>query len=188
MVPQQLPADFEPSGLLPAGTFLATLAELRTSVLVRGTATTGTAWDFTWRLHLVAQLEVLVRDLWQVGIEQIFVDGSFCTDKPRPGDIDGYFVTSLLSWPSQAAKLRALRSAWSWDPRDMLPATNGKPKLPMWHEHRVELFPVYDPPFRDQSFLGTRTAQGPVFIDDFFRLTRSHEPKGIVQIAGDPRP
>ncbi|MBN1609643.1 MAG: hypothetical protein JW940_23625 [Polyangiaceae bacterium] len=188
MALQQLPADFEPSGLLRPGIFLATLAELRCSLLVQGTVSTGPGWRKKWRLHLVDQLELLVRDLWHVGIDQIFANGSFCTDKPRPGDIDGYFVTSWLNWRSQAATLRVLRPEWTWAPREMRPAADGKPKLPMWHEHRVELFPVFDPPFRDQSFLGTRTAEGKVFIDDFFQLTRSHESKGIVQIARDPQP
>jgi hypothetical protein len=26
------------------------------------------------------------------GIENIFIDGSFCTEKPDPGDVDGYWV------------------------------------------------------------------------------------------------
>lgn len=25
-------------------------------------------------------------------IEEIYIDGSFCTEKPDPGDIDGYWV------------------------------------------------------------------------------------------------
>jgi hypothetical protein len=26
------------------------------------------------------------------GIEDVFIDGSFCTEKPDPGDVDGYWV------------------------------------------------------------------------------------------------
>ena len=29
---------------------------------------------------------------WAAGIEEIYIDGSFCTDKPDSGDIDGYWV------------------------------------------------------------------------------------------------
>ena len=28
----------------------------------------------------------------QPGIQEIFIDGSFCTEKPDPGDVDGYWV------------------------------------------------------------------------------------------------
>jgi hypothetical protein len=38
----------------------------------------------------VDNLAVLVAQLWQVGIDRIFIDGSFAQDKPRPNDIDGY--------------------------------------------------------------------------------------------------
>lgn len=29
---------------------------------------------------------------WAAGIEDIFIDGSFCTEKLDPGDVDGYWV------------------------------------------------------------------------------------------------
>jgi hypothetical protein len=29
---------------------------------------------------------------WTAGIDDIFIDGSFCTEKPDPGDVDGYWV------------------------------------------------------------------------------------------------
>jgi hypothetical protein len=186
MPPRALPADFEPSGLLPAGTFVATIALLRTSLLVEGPVVALPSWDRPWRLHLVDQLEALVQDLWSVGIDRVFADGSFCTEKPRPGDIDGHFITSFPEWPARHEQLKRRRPVWTWSPRDLRPAADGKPKLPLWHQHRIELFPVFDPPFRAHSFRGTQTTQGPVFIDEFFRRTRDGRPKGIVQIVKEP--
>jgi hypothetical protein len=45
----------------------------------------------------VNNLEILTRQLWQVGIREIFADGSFAEDedKEHPNDIDGYFVCDL---------------------------------------------------------------------------------------------
>jgi hypothetical protein len=37
-------------------------------------------------------LRAAVEAFWAAGIEEIYVDGSFCTEKPDPGDIDGYWV------------------------------------------------------------------------------------------------
>jgi hypothetical protein len=44
---------------------------------------------------LVNNLEVLTRQLWQVGIRDVFADGSFAEDKEHPNDIDGYFESDL---------------------------------------------------------------------------------------------
>ena len=43
-------------------------------------------------------LGILVSELAHVGIEEICIDGSFCSHKDRPGDIDGYFVTDFQLW------------------------------------------------------------------------------------------
>jgi hypothetical protein len=37
-------------------------------------------------------LRAAVEAFWSAGIEEIYIDGSFCTEKPDPGDIDGYWV------------------------------------------------------------------------------------------------
>jgi len=52
-------------------------------------------WDTQWRRQLVENLGVLVRQLWQVGVTNVFVDGSFVENKDRPNDIDGYFECDL---------------------------------------------------------------------------------------------
>ena len=88
---------FGPDGLLPPGDYELSFAELRQSVLVLGPGDLGAwpTWDRTWRAKLVDNLEVLTRQLWQVGITDVFADGSFSEDKDHPNDIDGYFVCDL---------------------------------------------------------------------------------------------
>ena len=69
--------DFDPDGCLPIGDYELTLAELRTSILVRGPEKGYLNWDSGWRSRLVNNVEVLSQQLWQVGVTEIFVDGSF---------------------------------------------------------------------------------------------------------------
>lgn len=33
--------------------------------------------------------EALVNQLWQVGVSEVYIDGSFAEDKNHPNDIDG---------------------------------------------------------------------------------------------------
>jgi hypothetical protein len=44
------------------------------------------------RRWLLKGLRSAVQAYWAAGIEEIFLDGSFCTEKPDPEDIDGYWV------------------------------------------------------------------------------------------------
>jgi len=44
------------------------------------------------RRWLLKGLRAGVEAFWVAGIEEIYVDGSFCSEKPDPGDIDGYWV------------------------------------------------------------------------------------------------
>ena len=89
--------QFTEEGLLPPGDYEATLDELRHSILVVGPEgrINDPKWDAPWRKTLVDNLEIMVRQLWQVGIGDIFIDGSFAEDKDHPNDIDGYFVCDL---------------------------------------------------------------------------------------------
>lgn len=79
---------FKEHGLLPAQDFPMTFDQLRTSLLVTGPRDES-PWDTHKRLTLVSNLEILVNQLWRVGIAEIFIDGSFVEDKASPGDIDG---------------------------------------------------------------------------------------------------
>src|SRR6516165_5241828 len=83
---------FQPNGLLPRGDYEVTFDELRRSVLVNGPPETSqtSAWDSSWRLRLVDNREILTKQLWQVGVREIYADGSFAEDKDHPNDIDGY--------------------------------------------------------------------------------------------------
>jgi hypothetical protein len=172
---------FTEDGVLPAGDYGLTLEELAASPLVLGWGDAD-QWDIVWRGQLVSNLAVMVRHLWQVGIREVFVDGSFVEDKPHPNDIDGYFTcdAALLYTGELEARLQRLDPVWTWDPASRhASAASAKRQLPMWHRYRVELFP--------------HAGQGTGIVDQFgneltfpsaFRQSRSFKPKGIVKIEG----
>lgn len=138
---------FDADGLLPPGDYEMSFEELGNSLLVLGPAEERehSSWDRYWRERLVQNLEVLSRQLWQVGIRDIFADVSFAEDKDHPNDIDGYFVCDLppLMTGELTRQLNLLDPAkvWTWDPASRKPY-RGYPKkqLPMWHQYRVELY------------------------------------------------
>ena len=178
--------DFTGDGLLPPGDYEVTLDELRSSVLVDGPADTNVCpeWDGSWRMRLVSNLEILIDQLWRVGITEIFIDGSFAEDKGHPNDIDGYFVCDLMRLASGdlARELNLLdpHKIWTWDPAARRPHL-GYPKkqLPMWHEYRVELYPHYS-----GLLSGIRDQYGHEleFPSAFRRSRRDGKPRGIVKI------
>ena len=102
---------FTTDGLLPPGEYLLALDELQESPLVLGPgdARLYPGWDARWRATLVANLAILVRQLWAVGILEIFIDGSFVEDKDHPNDIDGYFVCDLRRLSSRRLAARTQR-------------------------------------------------------------------------------
>ncbi len=144
-----IPRSFNVDGLLDAGTYEATFAELRASVLVAGPAGFAVSgWDVGWRSRLVGNAQILVDQLWQVGITTIFLDGSFAEAKPRPNDIDGYFECDLRRFASGALQQDLNRldphKVWTWDRHSRRPAAGStKRELPMWHRYRVELYPHF---------------------------------------------
>jgi hypothetical protein len=135
----EIPA-FGADGLLPPGDYEVSFEELRQSMLILRPAdsTAQTSWDTAWREQLVHNLEILTRQLWQLGIREVFADGSFAEDKDHPNDVDGYFVCGLaeLSSGELARQLNLLDpfKVWTWDPASRKPY-RGYPKkqLPMWH-------------------------------------------------------
>jgi hypothetical protein len=177
---------FTSDGLLPPGDYAATLEDLERSMLVVGPALRAPdwTWDQEWRLHLVQRLSVLARQLWQVGINDIFINGSFVEDKSRPNDIDGYFVCDIhqLATGELQRRLNELdpKKVWTWDSEARRPFRGyPKPQLPMWHEYRVELYPHYG-----QSS-GIRDEHGHelMFPAAFRRARRSGAPKGIIKLV-----
>jgi hypothetical protein len=163
-----------------------TVDELRNSYLVGGTGLSQT-WDSKWRSNLVDHLEMVVGELWQVGVTEIFIDGSFVEDKDHPHDIDGYFLCDEADFISGALERRlnaiSARKIWTWDPasRRYSPST-GRWQLPMWHDHRVDMYPHYG------QVSGVRDAYGhDLLFPSLFRLTRhTNLPKGIVKILPQP--
>jgi hypothetical protein len=182
-----LPA-FTDDGLLPPGDYSLTLADLEKSILVRGPkgkkAMPG--WDADWRLKLVENLGILCRQLWKIGITEIFADGSFAEDKCHPNDIDGYFECELSRLASGELERELNRldphKVWTWDPAARKPY-RGYPKrqLPMWHIYRVELYPHVG------QISGIRDKFGnELEFPSAFRQTRgSSRAKGIIRIKGE---
>jgi hypothetical protein len=178
--------NFTDEGLLPPGDYEVSLAELRVSVLVAGPADMEAYpnWDRAWRRHLLDNLEILVKQLWQVGITDIFIDGSFAEDKDHPNDIDGYFVCDLMRLASgdfqRELNLLDPHKVWTWDPASRRPY-RGYPKrqLPMWHQYRVELYPHFT-----GLLSGIRDEHGNEleFPSAFRRSRRDGKPRGIVKV------
>jgi hypothetical protein len=174
---------FTSGGVVPATDYALTIDELGTSSLVAGSAS-RTEWDMSWRRQLVDNLRIMLGHLWQVGITDIFVDGSFAEDKAHPNDIDGYFLCEPNQYLSGEleSKLQTLDPIWTWDPDSRYAArAGGKRQLPMWHKYRVELFP----------HIGQLTGIVDAFGNELefpsaFRLTRDGTPKGIIKIVGGP--
>jgi hypothetical protein len=162
------------------------MPELRASMLVTGPPSLVAvgAWDARWRGVLVDNLAVLVAQLWQAGIDRIFVDGSFVEDKAHPNDIDGYFECTygVVASGRLEAMLNALDPlrSWTWDvARRRFDPGSGKRQLPMWHAYRVELYPHYPgliSGIRDQYGHGLQ------FPSAFRQQRGTFAPKGIVQI------
>jgi hypothetical protein len=76
-----IPAFDLRTGALPPGNHQATL-----ELIVK-------RFGFTPRRRwLLKGLRAAVEAFWAAGIQKIYIDGSFCTEKPDPGDIDGYWV------------------------------------------------------------------------------------------------
>jgi hypothetical protein len=180
--------DFQKDGLLPPGDYEVSFAELRGSVLVAGPADPKRYpnWDAPWRETLVGNLEILARQLWQVGITEIFADGSFAEDKDHPNDIDGYFVCDLhrLSSGELTRELNLIDpdKVWTWDPASRRPY-RGYPKkqLPMWHRYRVELYP-HIPGLGLGSGIRDRHGHELEFPSAFRQSRRDGTPRGIVKI------
>jgi hypothetical protein len=180
--------DFQKDGLLPPGDYEVSFAEIRRSVLVSGPGDPKRYpnWDAPWREALVSNLEILARQLWQVGITEIFADGSFAEDKDHPNDIDGYFVCDLrrLSSGELTRELNLIDpdKVWTWDPASRRPY-RGYPKkqLPMWHRYRVELYP-HSPGLGLGSGIHDRHGNELEFPSAFRQSRRDGTPRGIVKI------
>lgn len=184
-----IPTKFEPTQVLAPGTYEATIADLRNSLLVHGDGSSPT-WDAKWRAHLVSNLEILAKQLWQVGLTEIFIDGSFVENKDHPNDIDGYIDTGInvvnpASMQPLAQKVSALNNldpykVWTWNPqsRTFDPGT-GKSQLPMWVRYRVELYLHIEGMF---SGIRDKFGHNMQFPSAFRQSRRGFIEKGIVKL------
>ena len=124
-----------------------------------------------------------------MGIENVFIDGSFAEDKDHPNDIDGYFECDLKRLASgelhRDLNLLDEHKIWTWDHKTRTPHL-GYPKkqLPMWHVYRVELYPHVS-----GYTCGIKDKHGnELEFPAAFRLSRSDDkPKGIIKIIKDRR-
>jgi len=179
---------FNPIGCLDPGDYKMNFDELRRSLLVVGPgANIEPGWDAQWRLHLVNQAEVLVSQLWQIGVTEIFLDGSFVEQKSHPNDIDGYFVFNdllALANGDLEKNLNALDpyKSWTWDPHSRK-GYRGYPKkqLPMWHRYRVELYP-HVPILNNKTGIRDKYGNDMIFPSAFRTCRDTWEAKGIIQI------
>jgi hypothetical protein len=175
--------SFTADGLLPVGTYELTFDELRKSALVAGPSEPGLSWDSAWRLQLVDNASLLVHQLLQVGITEIFLDGSFVEDKDHPNDIDGYFHCDLMRLASgdleRDLNLLDPHHIWTWKASSRRPFPGStKKQLPMWHQYRVELYPHYGQPSGIVDEFGNQLE----FPSAFRRSRRNGTPKGIVKL------
>jgi hypothetical protein len=131
-----IPHGFNANGVLDPGTYAATISEIRQSILVLGDGTSPT-WDRNWRSELVNRAAVLIDQLMRVGVQDVYLDGSFVEDKDHPNDIDGYFdpILSMMNAPDMAkfqqivSQLNNLdpHKVWTWIRRRGVPI-EGMPK------------------------------------------------------------
>jgi hypothetical protein len=87
--------------------------------------------------------------LWEVSIEDIYLDRSFTEVKAHPNDIDGYFECDARCVASGdlERELNQIdpKKCWTWDPKQRRDCRGyAKKQLPMWHTYRVETYPHYD--------------------------------------------
>lgn len=129
-----------------------------------------------------------MRQLWAVGVTEIFADGSFVEDKDHPNDIDGYFECDLRQFAS-GELTDSLNSidpykVWTWARSSRSPYP-GYPKrqLPMWHRYRVELYPHYG----QSSGICDQFGNELEFPSAFRQSRRDGKPKGIIKIKKEAK-
>ena len=149
-----IPAFEETTGGLPPGDYAATLTEI------------GKRFGFTPRRRwLFKGLRLAVEAFLAAGIEEVYIDGSFCTTKRDPGDIDGYWVEP------DAGVYDRLDPYWI-DFEGVLVPHLKKWKWRMWAEHGLEFF-----------IHPSMEAAPDVGFPQFFRSDRDGRPRGVIRIV-----
>lgn len=181
-----IPSQFTSNGVLARGTYDATFAQIRSSILVTGTG--SPSWDSAWRGFLLNNAEILTKELWAVGVEDVFLDGSFVEEKDRPNDIDGYFDTGLKMIGADLPKFLTMvqnlnlanqHKIWTWDPSTRIQVSGfAKRQLPMWVHYRVELYPHLEQPSGIKDMQGNDLQ----FPSAFRQCRASGLAKGIIRV------
>ncbi len=111
-----------------------------------------------WRLWLLEGVRAAAAEVARVGCQVVYLDGSFVTDKPVPGDYD-------LVWEHTTADLSAIDPVFL----DLLP-----PRDAQKTKYRGDLLPNVK-----------EGSSGLLFVDYFQQDKNTGNPKGIVAL--DPR-
>lgn len=142
--------DLDPiTGYLPHGDHEATEAELE--------ARFGTNFA---RREMLKSLKTVTNFLWAQMVDEIWVDGSFCSEKKRPGDIDVIYLPPTGVDTATWGLYSPLRMD---DLEDLL-------KIHLW-------------PHPSMQFVKGKW----VTLHDFFATDRSDVPKGFVHIKREAR-
>ena len=148
-----IPAFDPVTGALPPGDYRATLEEV------------AKRFGFTPRRRwLLKGLSTAVEAFRAAAIKEIYIDGSFCTDKPDLGDIDGYWVE-----PDTDVYDR-INPYWI-DFELVLVPSIGKRKWRMWADHGIEFF--------IHPAMQATPGEG---FPEFFRRDRNGQPRGVIQV------
>jgi hypothetical protein len=141
---------FTYNGLLPPGIHRASVGELRDKL----------GWS-KQRRELIGGLEKVLELMGSCGVERVYLDGSFVTDKDRSGDIDGCYDVP------RGANLGAMYPIWpfTWPNR-----------LASKDRFGTEMFPAGAP----------ATASGEPFLS-FFQKDRQGRRRGVllIELAGE---
>ena len=149
-----IPAFDPMTGALPPGDHRAPLEEIAKRL------------GFTPRRRwLLKGLQAAIEAFWAAGIEEVFIDGSFCTEKPDPGDIDGYWVEPDPEvyeridpyWIDFELVLASHVRKWKWR---------------MWVDHGVEFF-----------IHPAMQASPEIAFPEFFRRGRDGQPRGVIHVV-----
>ena len=117
------------------------------------------------RRWLLKGLRAAVEAFWAAGIQDIYIDGSFCTEKPDPGDVDGYWIE-----PDEGVYDR-IDPYWIDFELILVPHLR-KWKRRMWAHYGVEFF--VHPAMR---------ANPEMSFPEFFRQDRDGRPRGVIQVV-----
>jgi hypothetical protein len=147
--------DFDDSGYLPSGEWEAGWSEVEERF----------AYNFR-RREILAGLKHVVGQLRTHGVSIVWLDGSFATDKIRPGDADVVYQLDPggddSDWPDVGPSRRTHMKKY----------------------HRVDLwrFPAWQPPKNPTATLG---ASHPMTIKEYFESDTDGKPRGLIRLRMD---